>query len=329
MTINPLVLETPDARKLSARGAYSGGALVMIALRSGFLIALLGIALASPGFLSTANLLALITTASFVGCVAVGMTLITVSGNIVSFSLGATVSATTLVFVAGLLSWGILPAIILSLIFGLMVAAVQGFIIGWLGANPIVVSIAAFALLIGVAPWTTGGNSLFIPAGSGQELLRGKVIGVPIESVLLIVVAILGQCLLSFTTFGRNLLMVGSSRRAAEAAGVRVWRTITGAYLWAGLFAAVPGILLAARYSKGNMDYGATFDYDAITAVIVGGTAIEGGRGSVVRTIIGVFIIEIARVILLLNGFRQEWQYLISGVIILSVILLQTTVARK
>jgi ribose/xylose/arabinose/galactoside ABC-type transport system permease subunit len=77
------------------------------------------------------------------------------------------------------------------------------------------------------------------------------------------------------------------------------------------------------------MDYGATFDYDAITAVIVGGTAIEGGRGSVVRTMIGVLIIEIARVILLLNGFRQEWQYLISGVIILSVILLQTTVARK
>lgn len=329
MTINPLVLETPNAPKLSALGAHSRGALVMIALRSGFLIALFGIAMASPGFLSAANLLALMTTASFVGCVAVGMTLITVSGNIVSFSLGATVSATTLVFVAALLSWGIVPAIILSLIFGLIVAAAQGFIIGWLGANPIVVSIAAFALLIGVAPWTTGGNSLFIPAGSGQELLRGKVIGAPVESVLLIVVAILGQCLLSFTTFGRNLLMVGCSRRAAEAAGVRVWRTITGAYLWAGLFAAVPGMLLAARYSKGNMDYGATFDYDAITAVIVGGTAIEGGRGSVVRTIIGVFIIEIARVILLLNGFRQEWQYLISGVIILSVILLQTTVARK
>jgi ribose/xylose/arabinose/galactoside ABC-type transport system permease subunit len=231
MTINPVALETPAARKPNARGVFNRGASFMIALRSGFLIALFAAALASPGFLSAANLLALVTTASFVGCVAVGMTLITVSGNIVSFSLGATVSATTLVFVAVLLWLGLVPAIIFSLIFGLIVGASQGFIIGWLGANPIVVSIAAFALLIGVAPWTTDGNSLFIPSGSGQEFLRGKSLGVPIEFVMLIVVAIIGQCLLSFTTFGRKLLMVGSSRRAAEAAGIRVWRTITGAYL--------------------------------------------------------------------------------------------------
>jgi ribose/xylose/arabinose/galactoside ABC-type transport system permease subunit len=298
-------------------------------LRAGFLLALLAAAFASPGFLSAANLFALMTTASFVGCVAVGMTLITVSGNIMSFSLGATVSSTTLVFVGSLLAWGIIPAIILSLMFGASVSLAQGLIIGWLGANPIVVSIATFALLIGIAPWCTNGNSLFIPAGSGQELLRGRWFGLPVEFVLLLGVAALGQCLLSFTVFGRNLLMVGSSRRAAEAAGIRVWRTTASAYLWAGLFAAVPGILLAARYSKGNMDYGQTFDYDAITAVIIGGTAIEGGRGSVLRTMVGALIMEIVRVVLLLNGFRQEWQYLFSGVIILTVILLQTTVVRK
>jgi ribose/xylose/arabinose/galactoside ABC-type transport system permease subunit len=325
---NLFAFETSAAPTFGMHGQFGRGALLMTALRGGFLITLFGIALASPGFLSAANLLALMTTASFVGCVAVGMTLITLSGNIISFSLGATVSATTMVFVGSLLSWGIWPAILLSLGFGSVIAAAQGFVIGWLGANPIVVSIAAFALLIGVAPWTTDGNSLFIPSGSGQELLRGKLFGLPIEFVLLIIVAAVGQALLSFTRFGRNLLMVGSSLRAAEAAGICVWRTITGAYFWAGLFAAVPGILLASRYSKGNMDYGLTFDYDAITAVLVGGTAIEGGRGSVIRTMIGVLITETARVILLLNGFRQEWQYLISGLIILAVILLQTT-ARK
>jgi ribose/xylose/arabinose/galactoside ABC-type transport system permease subunit len=324
-----LILKTSEARVGGMRHVQAPGGVVMTVLRVVFLLALFGIALASPGFLSAANLLSLMTTASFMGCVAVGMTLITLSGNVISFSLGATVSATTLVFVGSLLSWGVFPAVVLSLFFGLLVAAAQGFVIGWFGANPIVVSIAAFALLIGIAPWTTDGSSLFIPARSGQEVLRGKLFGVPIEFLILLVVIALGQALLSYTTFGRNLMMVGSSRRAAEAAGIRVWRTITGAYLWAGLFAAVPGILLAARYSKGNMDYGTTFDYDAITAVIVGGTAIEGGRGSVIRTMIGVLIIETARVILLLNGFRQEWQYLISGIIILAVILLQTTVARK
>jgi ribose/xylose/arabinose/galactoside ABC-type transport system permease subunit len=326
---SPVVLDASTSVPVGPTRTYSRGRLIIVGLRLIFLVALLGTALASPGFLSTPNLMALMTTASFVGCVAVGMTLITVSGNIISFSLGATVSATTLVFVSALLSWGIVPAIILSLCFGGVVAASQGLIVGWFGANPVVVSIAAFAFLIGIAPWATNGNSLFIPAGSGQALLRGKLLGIPIEFVLLIVVATMGQLLLSFTGFGRNLLMVGSSRRAAEAAGIRVWRTVSGAYLWAGLFAAVPGMLLAARYGKGNMDYGVTFDYDAITAVIVGGTAIEGGRGSVVRTMAGVLIMEIARVILLLNGFRQEWQYLISGIIILAVILLQTSVTRK
>ena len=326
---NQTVVEEAAGRPVSDFRVSSKANLLMNLLRGGFVLALLTAALASPGFLSAANLFALMATASFVGCVAVGMTLITVSGNIMSFSLGTTVSATTLVFVGALLAWGIVPAIILSLMFGAAVSLTQGLVIGWLGANPIVVSIATFALLIGIAPWCTNGNSLFIPAGSGQELLRGRWLGLPVEFVLLLVVAALGQFLLSFTVFGRNLLMVGSSRRAAEAAGIRVWRTTASAYLWAGLFAAVPGILLAARYSKGNMDYGQTFDYDAITAVIIGGTAIEGGRGSILRTMAGALIMEIVRVVLLLNGFRQEWQYLLSGVIILAVILLQTTVARK
>ena len=120
--------------------------------------------------------------------------------------------------------------------------------------------------------------------------------------------------------------MVGSSFRAAEAVGVRTWRTVTGAYLWAGLFPRLPGIMLASA-TAGNMDYGVGYDYDAIAAVLVGGTAIGGGQGSILRTMAGVLVIAVARVILLLNGLRQEWQYLISGVIILSVILLQTTVA--
>jgi ribose/xylose/arabinose/galactoside ABC-type transport system permease subunit len=320
----PSAIQRVDSARLSGLGN-----LLIVALRGGLLVVLVVVALTSPGFLSAASLLSLVTTASFVGCVAVGMTLLTLGGNVMSFSLGATVSATTMVFAGSLLAWGIVPAILVSLMFGAAVSLAQGVIIGWLGANPLVVSIASFALLIGIAPWCTNGNSLFIPAGSGQELLRGKVLGLPIEFLFLVVVAVTGQLLLSFSVFGRNLLMVGSSRRAAEAAGIRAWRTTASAYLWAGLFAAVSGMLLASRYGKGNMDYGATFDYDAITAVIIGGTAIDGGRGSVVRTIVGVIIMEVVRVILLLNGFRQEWQYLISGVIILTVILLQTTVARK
>ena len=99
--------------------------------------------------------------------------------------------------------------------------------------------------------------------------------------------AAIAQFILSFTRFGRNLFMVGSSFRAAEAVGVNTWRTITGAYLWAGFFTSLAGIMLAIRYDAANMDYGVAYDYDAIAAVLVGGTAIGGGHGSAAADVRG------------------------------------------
>jgi ribose/xylose/arabinose/galactoside ABC-type transport system permease subunit len=143
-----------------------------------------------------------------------------------------------------------------------------------------------------------------------------------------IVLLVAAQLMLSYTAFGRNLFMTGSSFRAAEAAGLRTWRTVTGAYLCAGLFSAVSGILLAMRYSAASMEYGMNYDYDAIAAVLVGGTAIGGGQGSVLRTLAGVLVIGVVQMLLLLNGLRQEWQLLITGAIVLAMILLQATAKR-
>jgi ribose/xylose/arabinose/galactoside ABC-type transport system permease subunit len=104
---------------------------------------------------------------------------------------------------------------------------------------------------------------------------------------------------------------------------VDTWRTITGAYLWAGFFTSLAGIMLAVRYDAANMDYGVAYDYDAIAAVLVGGTAIGGGHGSAVRTFAGAMVIAAVQVMLLLRGLRQEWQYLAAGLIVLAVIILQ------
>ena len=98
---------------------------------------------------------------------------------------------------------------------------------------------------------------------------------------------------------------------------------MTGVYLWAGLFAAIPGILLTARYNSGSMEYALEYDYDAIAAVLVGGNSIIGGRGSLIRTLVGVLLIGAVQNLLLLHGFRQEWQLFIIGVVVLAVIMLQ------
>jgi ribose/xylose/arabinose/galactoside ABC-type transport system permease subunit len=116
--------------------------------------------------------------------------------------------------------------------------------------------------------------------------------------------------------------MVGSNLQAARAAGVSIWRTVAGSYVLAGLFAALAGILLSARYGSGDMELGVGYDYDAIAAVLVGGTAIHGGEGSVMRTLMGVAVVAVIQVVLLLHGFSQQMQYLMTGLIVLAVILL-------
>jgi ribose/xylose/arabinose/galactoside ABC-type transport system permease subunit len=140
---------------------------------------------------------------------------------------------------------------------------------------------------------------------------------------------VIGQFILSFTRIGHVMLMVGSNPRAAAAAGMRTGLAVTIAYGLAGAFTAVSGMLLAARYGSGDMELGAGYDYSAIAAVLVGGTTMSGGSGSVVRTLVGVTVIAIVEVVLLLRGYSEQLQYLITGLIVLGVIMLHTLGERN
>ena len=297
-------------------------------VRAVVLVALATVALTTPGFLSQPSILSLLTTVSFIGCVAVGMTLITISGNIMSFALGALVGATAMVFVLAVNWGGFAFGLIAALAFAGLTNALQGFLIGWLRANPIIVSIATLALIYGVAEAFAAHGTIYAAAGTSYGGFKGRIAGIPVEFAVFLCVAALGQFILSLTTFGRNLFLIGSSFRAAEAVGVRTWRAITGAYLWAGLFTAPAGIMLAIRYDAASMNYGMGYEYDAIAAVLVGGTIIKGGEGSVLRTVAGALIIGVIQVVLVLQGLRTEWQYLIAGLVVLGVIALQTSGTR-
>jgi ribose/xylose/arabinose/galactoside ABC-type transport system permease subunit len=255
------------------------------------------------------------------------MTFITLTGNIMSLCLGATLSASALIFLSSL-SAGILPAFLLTLTFGIVVTAAQGLLIGYFRANPILVSIAGLSLLIGGADLATGGVRVY-PGGEGLQVFKGRVAGVPVEALFFFATVVAGQFILSWTRIGRVMAMVGSNARAATAAGISTAAAITFAYVIAGACAAISGVLLAARYGSGDMELGTGYDYTAIAAVLVGGTAIQGGSGSVVRTLIGVTVIAIIEVVLLLRGFSQQLQYLITGLIVLSVIMLHTIGERR
>jgi ribose/xylose/arabinose/galactoside ABC-type transport system permease subunit len=295
---------------------------VLVAVRLAAILALIAVAATTPGFFTPVSLFSLLNTTSFIGCVAVGMTFITLSGNIMSFALGVTLSTSGIVFIAAL-PLGLTGAMIVAFAFGAALTGVQGFVVGYFRANPIIVSMAALALITGGATLITQGQGVY-PQGDAAGALKGRVFGIPMPLFAFILTVVIAQIVLSFTRFGRNLYMVGSNWRAALAAGLEPARMVLGAYIAAGLCTALAGILMAARYSSGDLELGLGYDYSAISAVLVGGTAISGGEGSAIRSLVGAFIIAICQVLLLLHGFSTQVQYLAIGVIVLVVIMLQT-----
>ncbi len=300
---------------------------IALAVRLAAAAAIAIYALTTPGFLTLLSANALFTAISFVGCVAVGMTFITLTGNIMSLAIGATVSASALIFLA-CLSLGILPAILVALLFGVVITGAQGFLVGHLRANPILVSVAALSLLLGGAAFVTGGHHIY-PSGAGLEIFKDRFAGIPIDAWCFFTTVAVGQFILSWTRIGRLMTMVGSNVRAATAAGVSTTATVTAAYVIAGACASISGILLAARYGSGDMEIGVGYDYTAIAAVLVGGTGIAGGSGSTLRTLVGVIVISVIEVVLLLRGFSEQLQYLITGLLVLCVIMLHTLGERR
>ena len=186
---------------------------VVLAIRVITIAAIAMFALTTPGFTSQLSINALLNAISFIGCVAVGMTFITLTGNIMSLCLGATLSASALIFLSSL-SAGILPAFLLTLLFGIVVTAAQGVLIGYFRANPILVSIAGLSLLIGGADLATGGVRIY-PGGEGLQVFKGRIAGIPIEALYFFATVVIGQFILSWTRIGRTMAMVGSNARAA------------------------------------------------------------------------------------------------------------------
>ncbi|BCH29374.1 ABC transporter permease [Mesorhizobium sp. L-8-10] len=249
------------------------------------------------------------------------MALITMSGNVLSLSLGVTTGAAAMVFSA-LSGHGAVVAVLGTVIFSIAVVGVQGFIVGYFRANPIIVSIAALGLTAGFAEITAGGRTIY----AGQRLLgwlSSNVYGVPMTILVFIVAALLVEIMLLRTRFGRKLIMVGSNVRAADAAGLVVWKVVVGVYACAGLLVGLAAIMLAARYGMANMEFGLGYDYQAIAAVLVGGIFIGGGEGSATRAVTGMTLLAVLSSVVVLYGVSSEYQALVLGLVVLISVLLQ------
>jgi ribose/xylose/arabinose/galactoside ABC-type transport system permease subunit len=298
-----------------------GNLSVSTIVRAVIVVALVMFAVTTPGFLTMPSIRSLLSTMSFMGCVAVGMTFITLSGNIMSFSLGASLSATSIVFVV-LLPQGVVVALAAAVVFNAVLNGAQGLLIGYFRANPIIVTMAAFALITGTFTYLTGGRGFYVLTNDA-DFLKANLGPVPGPFAALLVCVIVGQAILWFTRTGRNVYLVGSNPRAALAAGIEPWPTVVWSFALAGVFTSVSAIMMAARYGSGDLQHGIGMEYQAISAVLIGGNFIGGGQGSVLRTLSGIVLISVFQGVLVLRGFSTEMQQLLIGVVVFLVIALQ------
>lgn len=270
-------------------------------------------------FFSLANARAILASTALTGITAIGATLVMIAGSAVSLAVSQTATVVAMVFLATQ-QFGLAAAITLALLGGVAITALQGAIVGFWAANPIVLTIAAGFAVGGVATWISGGTTVY-PRVSAFNGLNSTPFGLPLAVYVLLALTALAQWTLHRTTAGRQLYLLGENPAAARAAGLPVGRVTVVAWAFFGACIALTGVFLAAFNTSANADLGGTLSLDAIAAVLAGGTAIGGGRGSALRTLGGAVLISVISDLLLLRGLPTGIQLLVKGILVLFVVI--------
>jgi len=317
----PLEAASPRWRRWRTPTELAVDVVVVLAV-----LAVVVVGLSTDRFVTVANAKAIVTSASLVGIAALGLTLIMIGGSAVSLAISPTIAAVGMVFLSAQ-SLGLLTALVIAVAFGAVITGVQGAVVGYAAANPVVLTIAASFAIAGLAAGITGGVSVS-PSGSGYDHLNATPGGIPLSVFVLLLLALVVEWTLRRTRFGRLLYLVGENRPAAQAAGLPVGRTTTVAWVGAGALFAVTAAFTAAFNTSANVNLGGTLTFDAIAAVLAGGTPISGGRGSALRTLAGAVLIAAVSDILLLRGYSTGVQVMVKGLIVLMVVIVVHLLAR-
>lgn len=290
-------------------------------------VALIVLLATTEAFFTVDNARAILASVGIIGIIAVGMTIVILGGNLFSLALAPTLACAGMLFIVTFPNgWAL--AILVALAFGVGTGWIQGLAVGAGRANPIIVTIATAGLLEAASRAFKQGRVQADPKTS-FGVLTDTVWGLPVTVYVLIGLVICVECALRRTRRGRELLLVGTSRPAARAAGLPVARITVGAFGVAGACAAIGGILLSALNAGAGPQLQGTLTFDAFAATLVGGTALAGGRGSALRTLGGTLVVAVIANALLLRGYDTGVQQLVLGVLVLGAIIVFHASSRQ
>jgi erythritol transport system permease protein len=311
------------------------------------LIALLVIFSAlSPAFLTPNNLTILLKHVAISAILAVGMTFVVLTGGI-DLSVGSMAGLSGMI--AGtLISQGLLLpgmstpffpgvalVIMIALLAGALVGAVNAFLIMQLGVAPFIATLGTLYVTRGAALLLSGGRTLPNLGGSAKlgntgfpSFGGGHLLGVPTPVIMMLALAALFYLLAQRTPFGRHVYAIGGNERAATISGIRVGAVKTGSYVISGFCASIVGLIIASQLEASHPATGETFELTAIAAVVLGGTSLRGGKGSILDSLAGAFVIGVLADGMVLLGVSEFWQIVIKGVVIVFAVTVDQLQSR-
>ncbi|WP_380166705.1 ABC transporter permease [Jannaschia sp. R86511] len=295
------------------------------------ILVIIGVWTAGDRFLSGNNLLIILELGAIIAVVSVGMTFVITGGGI-DLSVGAIVAlasvwATTAATQYYADQYGFMVMVLCALIVGTVVGAVNGFLIAYGRIVPFIMTLAMLASARGLAEQISQNRSQLVTNDAFLDVFRTRILGLPVNIVIMAVVAIAGWVLLNRTTFGRRTLAVGGNAEAARLAGIDVRRHTMLLYTLLGFCCGIAAIMLTARTTTGTSTHGSLYELDAIAAVVIGGTLLSGGRGTILGTLLGVLIFTTVTNIFTLNFLPTATQDVAKGAIIVVAVLLQGRLA--
>ncbi|MBP2551706.1 rhamnose transport system permease protein [Neorhizobium galegae] len=293
-------------------------------------VLLVALAFQSAQFFTGANLLNQGRLMTEVGLVAIIMTFVIITGGI-DLSVGSILGLTAILTGVFWQNLGLplMAAAGLAIAVGTFCGFVNGFVITRFGVPPLIATLATLALYRGLAEGISQARSVRGYPDWFYVLGQGNILGVPTQLWILIAFAILASVLLAATRIGRSIYAIGANEVAAFFSGLPVNRTKIAVYTASGFAAALAGVIFVSRVSTTRSDMGTGLELDAITAVVLGGTSIYGGRGSVIGTLIGLVVIQSLKNGLSLAGIKAEGTAVLIGLMLIGAILMTTAFNKR
>lgn len=294
-----------------------------ISILAALLILCIGLSIATDKFATLTNFFNIVKQITINLYLALGMTFVILLGGI-DLSVGSVIAVAGCIS-AGMASWSNLPvpvAILIGCFFGILIGVVNGLIVSRTTIPAFITTLATMNIGRGIARVYTDNQTISVLQPSYTFLGTGKILGIPVQLYLIVIIVAISAFILNRTQLGKHIYATGGNKIAAEYSGIDTKKVTLFCFVFSGILASVAGILTCGRTFSATIAMGQSAEMDAIAAVVLGGTSMNGGRGKISGTVIGVLIIGVLNNGMNLLGIDSSWQYIVQGVVILIAVFI-------